>query len=267
MTEAEITFQQVCWVGNQNSFVVWIGPGSSVDFSGSDNFVSQDETSLACTDKGERILLENTFQCVAGADDSRVCLADQVFTNPPISPPFMGPPVDIPTRSPSGTDPPYLTPPTLRPRPPRPPPTHGTYCEDDDWSNSKKGRGGKGKGYNNYLFGGHSKKYRDNNKKKKNCWKKRRPTVKLEKKTKKGSGVFQYSQDKYNDGAGKGRPVAAYGAYGSSSSSSTSSSGGLASSISSHGFGRKGGDNSSGNGGRTRRTVEVDGDGSIYYDQ
>ena len=129
MTDAELTFQQVCWIGNQNSFVVWIGTGQAVEFIGNDNFVSEDESSLSCLDPGRRILLEDTFECLPGADDSPICLADEVFTDPPTNPPVMGP--STPTRAPSVIPPPSSVAPVVSPPTRAPRPTSGfeRYCE------------------------------------------------------------------------------------------------------------------------------------------
>ena len=52
-------------------------------FSGTNNFVSSGETSLACNTPGHRIFIETPSACVAGADDSPVCLANQAPTVAP----------------------------------------------------------------------------------------------------------------------------------------------------------------------------------------
>jgi hypothetical protein len=122
-----------------------------VEFSGSDNFVSQNEASLACENVGQRILQETTMECLPGADDSDMCLASEILPTPAPStygpaqmltfPPIdAGPPADV--GSPSSSAPPNEQ--------PSGPPSNSTSSDCESYK-SKKGKssmsskGSKGK--------------------------------------------------------------------------------------------------------------------------
>ena len=120
----DMRVRQACFEGNSQLAVIISGEGGSV--VARDNF-SSDETTNACTNANGRVFVENNDSagcfteagggdcqgdCIPGADDSDICLAQVIQSNVPSEVPSSSPTTSPPSSSPT-TSAPSATPSAL----------------------------------------------------------------------------------------------------------------------------------------------------------